>query len=297
MVYYGQFGSSPLTVWLKYLLQAMATFRLIRRERAELVLVMTPPVFAGATVMLFSMVRPLRYIIDVHTAALLMPRWRRWQWLQGLVCRRAVTTFVTNDTLAAIVSRRGGHTTIVRDVPVEYPSGDAFSKLDRFTVAVICSFNYDEPLDEMFCAAARVPDVQFIVTGDHKVLPAARKAACPANITLSGFLTNADYGSLLRNADAVMSLTTRDHTMLRGAYEAIYSGTPVIVSSWPLLRDAFNLGAVHVDASADDIVRGIALMRNEHVRFRREAGELRRQKLEVWNATRGRVLQQLQSGS
>ena len=40
-----------------------------------------------------------------------------------------------------------------------------------------------------------------------------------------------------------MALTTEDHTMLRGAYEAIYQGTPIIVSNSALLRVAFNEGA------------------------------------------------------
>ena len=54
-----------------------------------------------------------------------------------------------------------------------------------------------------------------------------------------------------------MTLTTRDHTMLRGAYEAIYQGTPVIVSDWALLRESFPEGAAHVENTAKAIVRGI----------------------------------------
>ena len=45
--------------------------------------------------------------------------------------------------------------------------------------------------------------------------------------------------------------------MLRGAYEAIYLSTPVVVSHWPLLRQAFDEGAVHVDNTAANIAAGI----------------------------------------
>ena len=64
----------------------------------------------------------------------------------------------------------------------------------------------------------------------------------PPNVTLTGFLSDEAYGGLVCGADVVMTLTTRDHTMLRGAYEAIYQGTPVIVSDWPLLREALRRG-------------------------------------------------------
>jgi hypothetical protein len=293
MVYFERFGSNPLTIPLKYLWQAVATIRLIRRERAAVAFVMTPPVFAGVTLMLYSLVWPLRYVVDVHTAALLMPRWRHWQWLQALVCRRAMTTLITNDRLAAIVKRCDGHTTLVRDVPVQYPCSNTFAQMNQFTVAVICSFNYDEPIDEIFKAATELPEVQFLFTGDHSALSADRKAGCSGNVRFTGFLENADYGSLLTHSHAVMSLTTRDHTMLRGAYEAIYVGTPVVISGWPILREAFDTGAVHVESNAADIVRGIRVLRDDLPRLRREASELRLRKLDIWSATRQEILARL----
>ena len=39
-----------------------------------------------------------------------------------------------------------------------------------FTVAVVCSFNYDEPIEEILSAAAQLPDVRFYMTGDPRKL-------------------------------------------------------------------------------------------------------------------------------
>ena len=49
MVYAGWLGSHPLTVGLKYAVQAWRTWRLLFRERPEAVFVMVPPPFGYAT--------------------------------------------------------------------------------------------------------------------------------------------------------------------------------------------------------------------------------------------------------
>lgn len=293
MIYNDRLGSRPVTIVFKYLWQAVETFRVLRRENADVALVMTPPVFAGLTLLVYSWFRPLRYVVDVHTAALLMPRWKRLQWLQHLVCRKAATTMVTNDHLASLVQAGGGHTTIVRDVPVEYPCSDRFATRPAFTVAVICSFNYDEPIDQIMKAAASLPDVQFLFTGDPTPLDPDLRNSMPANATLTGFLSSNDYGSLLTHADVVMSLTTRDHTMLRGAYEAIYMSTPVIVSNWNVLKMAFDEGAVHVDNTSSEIVDGIRKIQSNKIEYRLAAERLRQRKLRQWGETKRLILDRL----
>jgi len=291
MVYNERLGSRPATILYKYLWQAVETFKVLHREKADVAFVMTPPVFAGLSLYLYSLFRPLQYVVDIHTAALLMPRWKRLQWLQRHVCRKAATTMVTNDHLASLVG--GGHTTIVRDVPVQYPCSERFAAKDKFTVAVICSFNYDEPIDQILQAAAQLPEVQFLFTGDPTPLDPKLRDNLPANARLTGFLSSPDYGSLLTHADAVMSLTTRDHTMLRGAYEAIYLSTPVVVSNWSLLQQAFDEGAVHVDNTAPDIAAGIRRIQADSAGFRRGAASLRQRKLQQWGEVKRRIEERL----
>ena len=123
------------------------------------------------------------------------------------------------------------------------------------------------------------------MTGNPKPLSAELKANWPANVTLTGFLSDAAYAGVLTSADAVMSLTTRDHTMLRAAYEAIYQGTPVIVSDWPLLRSAFDEGTVHVENVSSAIAEGIRKMERDHAAHRAGAVRLRERKLERWKGT------------
>lgn len=290
MVYAPRFGSRASTILFKYLAQWRRTAQLLRRERPETVFVMTPPLFAALPAFAYAWRERKQVVLDAHSAAFLHPRWRRLQWLQGALCRRAATTLVHAEHIAGLVRATGGHATLVPDVPIVYPEIEPFARPDGFVVAVVCSFNYDEPIREIFEAARLLPDVRFFITGNPRHLASDLAAVLPPNATLTGFVSTAAYGGLIAGADAVMTLTTRDHTMLRGAYEAIYQGTPVIVSDWPLLRAAFPEGAAYVDNTAEQIARAIRMVALNPDEYRAGAARLRAAKLRRWAATREAIL-------
>jgi glycosyltransferase involved in cell wall biosynthesis len=287
MVYWGALGSRPATVWLKYFGQACSTWRILLRERPHAVVVMSPPVFAALSVWFYCLLRGTPFAIDAHTAAFLDRRWRRFQWLQRFLSTKAVVTLVTNDHLAGLVRDGGGESLIVPDVPVHFPRG-AYHLEDAFNIAVVCSFNPDEPVRQIAEAAALVPDVVFHVTGDSARWR-DRPPALPPNIRLTGFLSVGEYGALLRGADAVMALTTRDHTMLRGAWEAVYQGTPIIVSDWALLKESFADGGVFVANTPPSIASGINRLRSEYDSHRAGVQRLKARKTDRWRATRDKL--------
>ena len=192
----------------------------------------------------------------------------------------------TTITSRRIVTNGGAHATLVPDVPVIFENRQPFPRTSQFTVAVVCSFNYDEPLPAIIEAATQLPDVRFFVTGNPKHLDQALKARMPGNMELTGFFSTEAYGGLIAGADAVLTLTTRDHTMLRGAYEAIYQGTPVIVSDWALLREAFPEGAIHVDNSPASIAAGVRALAADPEAYRRGASRMADTKHARWSATR-----------
>lgn len=282
MVYWESLGSHPLTVWLKYLGQAVRTWRLLSASRPVAVFVMTPPVFAPLIAWAWCATHRCPLVLDAHTAAFLHPRWRLFQGLQYWLARRAITTIVHNDHLSALVEAHGAHATVVTDIPVRFDPAGAYPLPSGFNIAVVCSFNPDEPISAIFEAAQRLPDVHFHVTGKPKAMDPRMPTALPDNVRLTGFLSDADYGALVSGADAVMTLTTRDHTMLRGAWEAVYQATPVIVSDWPVLRESFHEGVVHVDNTPDQIVNAISELRQHHQRYREGVARLRAQKEQRW---------------
>jgi glycosyltransferase involved in cell wall biosynthesis len=290
MVYWARLGSRPSTIWIKYLGQAIRTWQILLRERPNAVFVMTPPFVAGMVVLPYCVLRRIPFVVDAHTAAFLGPRWRRFQGVQHWLCRRAATTIVTNTHLSDLLARHGSDATILADVPVKYPPSDAPFIKTGFCVAVICSFDYDEPVEVIWEAARALPDVQFHVTGDPAKLETRLRSEIPPNLRLTGFLDDAAYGQLLREADAVMAVTDGKHKMLRGAYEAIYEGTPIIISDSPMLREEFDKGAILVENSGELFAEAIRTLRSNLSRYRQEAAELRERKKRRWQQNKALLL-------
>lgn len=297
MIYKARYGSRPTTVLFKYAAQWGETLRILRAERPDAIFVMTPPVFAALPAFWYARRYGAVVVLDAHTAAFMHPRWRLFQWLQRALCRRAATTLVSNTHLASIVEAAGGHATLVPDVPVVFDELEPFPRPAIFTVAVVCSFNYDEPLPAILEAARLSPDVRFFVTGDTRYLPKGVAADVPGNVILTGFLSTPAYAGLLAGADAVLTLTSRDHTMLRGAYEAIYQGTPVIVSDWPLLRDAFGEAGICVENTGSSIAAAVAAMQQELGAYRTRAKRLRERKLARWAVTLPSIVARIEGRS
>ncbi|HEY7418532.1 MAG TPA: hypothetical protein VH593_25370, partial [Ktedonobacteraceae bacterium] len=121
---------------------------------------------------------------------------------------------------------------------------------------------------EVLAAARQLPDVSFSITGDTRRLPAAVRAGCPENVRLTGWLSDAEYSELVCRANVVVALTTRNHTLLCGAWEALYTGQPLITSDWPVLRMTFPQGTVFTGAASKEIRAAIhlALAQEDHLR-------------------------------
>jgi glycosyltransferase involved in cell wall biosynthesis len=289
MVYWDRLGSHPATVWLKYLGQTLRTWRILAAEAPDAVFVMSPSPVAVMAVYAFCAVTRKPFVIDAHSGAFQNPLWKSLQGVQYWLCRRAAATIVTNEHLASLVRSRGGRAVIVPDVPVKFPSTPTHARTNQFVVACVTSFGHDEPIESILEAARRLPDVTFCMTGNPSRVRDRLKDT-PANVTLTGFLSVADYGILLQSADVVLALTTLDHTMLRGAYEAIYQGTPVIVSDFAMLRAAFDEGARHVDNTPEAIVAAVSQVLADREEYRQGALRLKARKETRWSESRNALL-------
>ena len=292
MVYLAWLGSHPLTICFKYSGQTLITAWHIIRERPDAIFVMSPPLLAAFPALLWKLFFRRPFVLDCHTGAFTNPRWKRLQWLQHFLCRQAATNIVTNSHLQSLVESNGGKTTIVRDVPVQFESTEPRFPLPAgFIVVAVCSFNYDEPIAAMFEAARQLSDVQFFFSGNPNRLDPQIAELQPKNVHLTGFLSDQQYGSLICGADIVLTLTTQDHTMLRGAWEAIYQATPVIVSDWPILQKSFDKGALHVDNSSDSIIQAIKFAQQNIVNLRQQAEEAKEDRLQHWQGVKEALIE------
>ena len=266
----------------KYPIQAAITLRVLARRRPQVVIVQNPPIFAAMVVYLWACLAGVRFIIDSHTDAL-QAAW--WAWslpLHGFLARRAITTIVTNDHLKKQVVAWHANAFVLMDPPFVLSERCPVC-LDKapFNVVVVSTASYDEPIAHIMEAAGQLPDVAFHVTGNF-TNQLGIVAAAPPNVRFTGYVPDAEYYGLLEAAQVVMCLTTENHTIQSGAGEALWLGKPIITSDWPLLREYFSRGTMHVDNSASSILRAVLTMKDNLPTYEAEIQALEHERRCEW---------------
>ena len=283
-----------LTAPQKYSYQAIQTLRLLFRERPKIVFVQSPPSFAVLFVYIYCLFAGGRYVVDAHSAAMSGKYWSRPRWFIRFLARRAVATIVTNEHFADQIESWGAKALVLRDIPTTFPGDDSYAGLNGgFNVVVVSTFAGDEPLAEVLTAAAGLPDAHFYVTGKKKQADPNLLAQAPQNVHFTDFLPDEDYYGLMRSGDAIMCLTTRNHTMQRGACEALSLGRPIITSDWPLLRGYFSKGTVYVSNDSDGIRSGVQSMQAHYPEYEAGIDDLRNEQAQEWQQQSAELLRLL----
>lgn len=274
-------GTPAWTAPLRYALQGLRTLGLLVCKRPGLVVVQSPPSHAVLFVRLHCRITGAGYIVDTHSDAFQRSVWLKPSWLHDPAVRDALVTLVHDDSFQPVVEARGGRALVLKD-PIGRYDWEDYPLQDGFNIAVVNRFAPDEPIEQVLRAAARIPSVRFHVTGDPQQAPPGLLERAPKNVTFTGFLPSRRYYGLLRSSQAVMALTTRDHTFQCGANEALSLERPVITSAWQTLRDYFPRGAVFVDNTEHGIHEGVREMMSRHETCEREIRELRSSQRADW---------------
>jgi glycosyltransferase involved in cell wall biosynthesis len=267
---------------VRYVLQTLTTIRILLRENPKIVFVQNPPIFASIVVYLFVRIKNANFIIDSHTGALLAPWWKWSLPLHSYLSRRALVTIVTNQYLAQKIKNWGAKAFILPDVPVVFPKGKRINLKKQFNIVVINTFSPDEPIEAILEAASSLPDIHFYITGDTIQAKKKYLKHHSKNVEFTNFLPDEDYIGLLNTVQAIMVLTNANHTMQRGACEALSIGKPIITSNWPILRDFFNKGTVYVDNTSIGIKNGILKLQNNLEKLKEEILILKKERYLEW---------------
>jgi glycosyltransferase involved in cell wall biosynthesis len=279
----------PWIAPLKYPLQAVQTLRILWRERPAVVLAQNPPVVAPLIAALYAWATGARFIVDSHSEAFLIRRWRWTLPLQRWLGRRALATVVTNPHLADVVRSWDARAVIAVDPPIAIPPLPPRQPPERFTVVVVSTFADDEPIAEVLQVARALPDVHFAITGDPAYARPEWLADPPPNVEFTDFLERDAYYPCIWNASAMVVLTTLDHTVLRGAWEALDLGQPLVLSDWPILREYFCRGTVHVANTAASIEAGVREARAREAELRAEMLALRDERRRAWQQAQAQL--------
>ncbi len=268
----------PWQAILKYPLQAAATFVHLFKDKPDLVLVASPPVIAALPVYFYARIRNIPFVIDAHTGVFDDPRWAWMLPVSRWLSRAATVTIVTNDHLARVVESWGAQTLVLHCLPMALTGTQHSVSKGHINIVLVNTFSRDEPVDAVVNAAKNIPNVPVYITGNIERAPRDLLQAAPPNVRFTGWLSDEEYAGLLRSATVVMVLTTRDHTFQRGANEALELEKPLITSDWPLLRQAFSKGTVHVDNTVTGITNGIQTAIRDHDSLALEMKVLRQER-------------------
>ena len=204
------------------------------------VVVMCPPVFALVAALVAARWSGARVVADLHSGAINNPT---WAWSHGLLrrcLRRCSQVVVTNERILDGFDTAGRPVIVLHDPPLPLPEGGVPPALPAGPVVVFpASGGADEPMQDVVEAARLLRgEASVVITGRQPAL-----AGC-ADVVLPGFVDDASYAALLRRADVVLALTTREATMQRAGYEALELGRPLVCSDTAVLREAFDGAAV-----------------------------------------------------
>ena len=268
---------------LKYGPQFVATLRQLYRVKPEVVFVMDPPVFSVAAVFAYCRPRGIPFLMDCHSGVFNSPKWRWALPLQRYFGRRAAGVIVTNPVHLQEVASWPAKGVIVGDPPPLLPTGVAKpSGAAAPWIFVIGVFGRDEEVGKVLEAAARLPGVGFRISGDTRRAQQAWIDHHPDNVTFTGFLSNDDFWSHVREASAILTLTTREDTILRGGWEAMFVEQPLITSNTAALRRYFGKATVFVDHDPAAIAAGVEYALSHLEELRLQAKALREEKYAVW---------------
>jgi glycosyltransferase involved in cell wall biosynthesis len=292
---------------IKYLLLLIKTFLILKKERPEVIICQNPPVFCGLCCLAYRQLflrnkKKMKLVVDAHTGSF-DPIWRSLclRGLSKLLINRASVVIVTNSKLAEYVSKeyQVNQVFVIEDKILEQDgvktkqfdintvidlSQEKLSdnNKERLSVVIPSSFASDEPIEEIFQAAASTPSVSFYMTGDATKLDKQLLRKKPCNVIITGFLSYDNYLALMHDADAVMVLTKRDNTMLCGAYEAVGLNKPLITSNWEPLRRYFNRGAIYVDNSKEEIAYAVNTIEKNLEILREDTHTFKLERMEEW---------------
>lgn len=259
---------------VRYIRQAVATWKLLQKRQPKVILVMLPPFPLILLVAIYAKIKKASILADMHTGAFNDPRWK-WSLPATLWLLRGHTTIVTNEFLADQCRNKGIESHVLHDVIEVRETGRYHEKQNT----VLCPVSYanDEPIPEILQAARLTPDFNWVMTGKA---PASVMQMAPANVTFTGFVADDYFNQLMEEAGAVLALTTRPHTMQRAGYEALSFGTPQVTSNFPELREFLATAAMYTDLTGKDIARSVESVLQDAQALSQEVQLIRRRRIQ-----------------
>ncbi len=262
------------------------SYQVLINEKPRLLFVQNPSLVLALWAVLNRPFFSYRLIVDAHNAGLYPAEGRSvlLNFIASFVIRFADITLVTNAPLALVVINKKGRPFVLPDPLPDLLPDPAHKHRAKTKAALtyVCTWANDEPTRELIEAARELGDVLTLyITGRPPSW--VKTLNLPANIVLTGFLSEADYLDLLQSSDALIVLTTRENCLNCGAYEGVALEKPMILSDTEVIRNYFNKGIVYSKANKIALVDAIRTLLTTGANAQKQVGELKAELLCNWD--------------
>lgn len=272
-----------LTIVLRYLLCAVETIYYLARVHPKHLVVQNPPIFLPVLAFVYARITGARLMLDSHPVSFGAKGAQVWAAFLGVhrwIAQRSAGVLVASEEYGRTVEGWGASSAVLHEAPTDWSDVSAKS-FDRPTVFFVCVFASDEPWREVISAAARVIDIDVVITGNidavKNVLPSP-----PENVRFVGYLDQVEYKSYMKGCTAALCLTTEAGSVMRCAYEAVYAGTPLIASFHEDTAPLFPY-AVFTANTPDGIASAIETAVARQRELRSHANAARAAQMERWD--------------
>ncbi len=257
----------------RYTASSIRTFFKIVSNRRSVIIVQNPSIILAFVATILKKILLFKLVIDRHTDPYLLGKgsgiiYKLFSRISNFTLKHADLTIVTNDELSEIVKTKNGKAYILPD---PFPEIKKFIQHNTKLVSdnkpscmVVSSWYYDEPLEEIFKAAERLPNVDFYVTGNPKKSYATIIENRPKNVILTGYVDDYQFYTMMAQCDYVIAITTDDATLVCGAYESIVMNKPFITGQSKALKSYFKDAAIYSDGTADSIIAASEYILDNH---------------------------------
>lgn len=272
-----------------YLVKCLKTLRYLLKYRPRVVWIQLPPTFLLNLLLLYkrNFNKELVIISDCHNGVF-FGKWEKY--FNPNLLNKSDINIVHNTVIRDIAIGMGldaEKTIILEDRPadksVEINTVSHTKYLNQ--VLMPCGFSKDEPLEVVFEAAKKIPEVTILISGPKErgvsLFDYSKK---PENVKLVGYLSLRNYEILFAESDIILGLTTEDHIQISVANEAVGLEKPMVLSNTKLLAEMFDKGAVYVETlSADSIASGIKKALQNIDILKQEITILKKERIYKWD--------------
>jgi len=275
---------------IRYFCLSAKTLSVIAKERPDIIFVQNPSIILTALVAIFRNIFSYKLLTDRHsnfkfeTLGNKSMKWKFFHFLSRYTVRNADMTIVTNDYLRDIVDKWGGRGFVLQDKLPELKLGKSIPLDGEKNIVFISTFSDDEPIAEIIDAAKRLnKNWRLYITGKyHGYRKKHLLRNLPANIRLTGFLSEEDYQSLLMSSDVLIILTTKDHLLNCGAYEAVVLLKPAVLSDTETIKNYFDKGMVFSKCDSHSIASAITEAVENNEKLKQDIGVLKEELVKNW---------------